>query len=234
MIQHRSTPGDPSATSSMDPATRQMPTANFYLRPASDVEILGITTATFLLALFLCYMLYVGLPMSSCVFLTKSYARDLPHIVKTSSGRDTFSQSVCEWTTIPLTRSRASYHGQHEEYQTPYFTCSAQNSRTKWSGETPITTKQYYYTRIRGRGKPLSRKPLLISNSVIHSIRQKDMALGMEEGLSLRPSTTAVVAGKYDNAIRPNETTSCMESEAKENRGHFDRSFLRHYTVSLR
>ncbi len=65
MIQHKSTTDAPGATVSMDIATRQMSTASFDLRPASDIEILGIATATCLLAFFLCYMLYTGLRMLS-------------------------------------------------------------------------------------------------------------------------------------------------------------------------
>ncbi|KAI3344022.1 hypothetical protein F4824DRAFT_30579 [Ustulina deusta] len=222
MIQHKSTTDAPGATVSMDIATRQMSTASFDLRPASDIEILGIATATCLLALFLCYMLYTGLRMLSYA----SFA------VKTSWKRGETPRSVCEWSATH-SQPRASYDGQQEDSRTPYFANSARNTRMKTPWGKPVIMKQYYHTQIPARRKPLSRKPLPMSNSMISSIRWKDTTLDMEEGWSLRSDATASVADKYDDATRPNETTSYRESKVKENGGYSDRSFLHSYTASL-
>ncbi|RWA08018.1 hypothetical protein EKO27_g7086 [Xylaria grammica] len=233
MVLHKLAPGDAGVIEPMDIATRQMPTASFDLGPAGDVEILGIATATCLLAFFLCYTLYMGLWMSPSASFAEPYANDAPHITKPASKRRRFPRPVCEWYKFTSNRPQASHPRQHEEFQTPYFTYSARNARVKRPEGTPILTKQYYYTQIPARGKPLSRKRLPMSSFTINSNRRKYMALDTEEGLGSRPSTTVAVADKCDRAIRSNEVISYREPKGKENRGHSDKSFLRYHTASL-
>ncbi|KAI1423817.1 hypothetical protein F5Y12DRAFT_715937 [Xylaria sp. FL1777] len=214
MIRHRSITGDPGARLSMGIVTRQMSTASFDLRPAGDIEILGIATATCLLAFFLCYMLCTGLR----TLLYASFA------MKTPRKRGETSRSGCEWSATPLSWPQTGYDGEQEDSRTPYLTSSVRITRTKTPWENPITTKKYCYTQIPARRKPLSRRPLQMSNSMLSSNRWKDTALDTEKSWSLTPNATISVL---------TDTASCKESTAKENGGYSDRSFLQYYSASL-
>ncbi|KAI1369105.1 hypothetical protein F5Y08DRAFT_334946 [Xylaria arbuscula] len=154
----------------MDIATRPIPLKSLDLPdppPATEVEILGISTATCLLGFFLCYMLFEGLRM---LFLTL-FSRDTP------KERD----EPDEWSLSSLRRSRMRYD---ERKEAPYLTSAAHEVRIMTPWEKPVIMRQYSYTQIPARRKPLSRRPLLgcLTNSMRSTSRWKETTLDMEEG----------------------------------------------------
>ncbi|KAI0435163.1 hypothetical protein F5Y09DRAFT_293895 [Xylaria sp. FL1042] len=189
----------------MDIVARQMPAASLHLRPAGDIELLGIATATCLLAFFLCSMLCTGLWM----------LRHAVFAIKAGRKRGEISRPVCEWTANPLDPSHISCDGYQEDSKIPYSTSSARVTQMKAPWEKLVTAKQYSYTQIPARRKPISRKPLLLSDPMLYSNSWKDTELDTDRRWNLRS----------------NETSS-FESKTKENRGYSDRSFLHYSTIS--
>ncbi|KAK5629739.1 hypothetical protein RRF57_005454 [Xylaria bambusicola] len=217
MMNQKPTGGPPRIVS-MNIATRQLSHSSLDLQPASDIEILGIVTATCLLGFFCCYMLYEGLRMFSSALLTRGTPkkRDETHESRVSS----------------IGRSKISYNGPRKS---PYLTSPLREVRMKTSWENTVITKQYNYTQIPARRKPLSRKPLIFStsNSKLSASRWKDTTLDMEKGWNIGITTIDSAINMSDNATRSDEMTSCRDFEAKEREGFYDRSFLHHYTMSL-
>ncbi|KAI8948285.1 hypothetical protein F4801DRAFT_468400 [Xylaria longipes] len=219
----------------MDIATRQMSIANFDPSPASGVEILGIATATCLLAFFLCIILCTGLRISCYSWYTsasESYIGDAPSIMKMSGKRDESQRPISKWTATFLGRSRTSHDGQQHNSQTPCFARPGCIARMKIMRRNNAVPERYYYTQIPPRCKPLPRKPLLIPNSVISSIKRKDTTLDMEEGLYFNYDTAAAVPNGLDDFTHPNGMATYRESKAK-NGDHSGISFLHCRTTSL-
>ncbi|KAI1310975.1 hypothetical protein F5Y03DRAFT_402627 [Xylaria venustula] len=118
MIQHKLITDPLGATISMGIANRQMSTASFDLRPAGDIEILGIATATSLLAFFLCHLICVGL---RALWHTSS-AIEMPR------KRSEAPRPVRKWFTTAPSQPHDSYGGRQESSRTPYVTSSARDT----------------------------------------------------------------------------------------------------------
>ncbi|KAJ8124939.1 hypothetical protein O1611_g8700 [Lasiodiplodia mahajangana] len=189
----------------IDVDAREVSTVSTNLRPASDIEILGVATATCLLAFFICSVLWTGLRR-----LRRTYSPELDRsgthqTTMTSSKRDGATPSIRKWSSIPSIRSRdgsSEQQQQQQDSQTSRSTNSASNKRMKISWKNHVISKQYYYTQMAARCKPASRKPLLLPNSTIASIRWKDTTLDMEEGLSLRSNAVAAATNSHDDFSR--------------------------------
>ncbi|KAI0804117.1 hypothetical protein GGR55DRAFT_333349 [Xylaria sp. FL0064] len=202
MIQHKQAIYDSREMFPMDIVARETPAASLHLRPAGDIEILGIATATCLLAFFLCSMLCTGLWM----------LRHAVFAVKTGRKRGEIPRPLVELPANPLTRSQVSWGGYQEDSGTPYSTSSARVSEMKTPWETLATVKQYAYTQIPARRKPLSRKPLPMSSFMLNSNSWEDKPLNTERSWCLRSNEA-----------------SLFEPKVKETKGYSDRSFL-HYS----
>ncbi|KAI1200456.1 hypothetical protein F5X97DRAFT_340552 [Nemania serpens] len=194
----------------LDVATRQMTIANFDPRPASHIEILGLATAICLLVFVLCTMLCTGLRKLWDVCSPKSDVSDIPPPMKTPKKRDQVRRSTRKWSFI--SRLRTNHDGQKEGSLASHLTSSASNTRVKILKKTYTATKQDYYTQIPARCKPASRKPLLLPNAGINTIRRKDTTLDMEEGLGLSPNAAASSASG-GHSTQPSGTASCRESK---------------------
>ncbi|KAI0526617.1 hypothetical protein F5B22DRAFT_168360 [Xylaria bambusicola] len=217
MTNHKPNDGPPWIAS-MNIATRQLSHSSPNLQPASDIEILGIATAICLLGFFVCYMLFTGLQMlfsASWTVRTLKKRGEADECLMSSMGRSQISYDVPR--------------------KSPYLTSPAREVRMKTSWEAAVITKQYNYTQIPARRKPLSRKPLIFStlNPNIGATRWKDTTLDMEEGWSFGLTTTDSATSKPDNAIRLDEMAPCRNFKAGEKTGFYDRSFLHRYTMSL-
>ncbi|KAI1133047.1 hypothetical protein F5Y10DRAFT_155433 [Nemania abortiva] len=217
----------PNTPVSIDVTTRQMSTTSLDIQPASYAEILGIATATCLLASFLCCVLLVGLRMLWQACYPKFDSTSAP---KTSGKRDEATPSVGKWSFIACIRSRDSHGDQQDGTPTPHFTNSAGNRRMQILRNNH--KKQYYYTQMAARCKPASRKPLPQSNFTITPIRWKDTTLDMEEGLSLRSHVAAAVNNAHDESAGSNKMASSVELEAKD-ADDSNLSFLPCRTASL-
>ncbi|GAW26018.1 hypothetical protein SAMD00023353_1900180 [Rosellinia necatrix] len=208
----------------LDVATRQMSIASFHPRSASEIEILGIATATCLLAFFLCLMICMGLWMSWDAQFPGSNAPDLLHTTETFAERGRAFRSIRRWTGIPPSRSRTGYDGQIDGPRIPYFVGSAPATRMKTLKKSCGITNRYYHTRIPAKCKLLPRRPLLSAHVMIDSIRQKGPMLDMEEGLGLIPNTTTTV----DNSPNCTRSTTVASSADRP-----DAPFLHSRTASL-
>ncbi|KAI0118871.1 hypothetical protein GGR51DRAFT_570630 [Nemania sp. FL0031] len=215
----------------IDMTARRVPTTSLSLRPASDIEILGIATATCLLAIFLCSVLWAGARVLRCAYSPKLDRSDTSHITTTSDIRAGATLSVRKWSSIPSSRSQDSSSGQQRGSQTPRFTNATSNKRMKIPWKNHVITKQYYYTQMVPRCKPASRKPLLFSNPRMTSIRWKDTTLDMEEGLSLRSNAAAITNG-HDDFPCLKRVALCRESKEKD-AGDLNNSFLPGRVASL-
>ncbi|KAI1282501.1 hypothetical protein F5Y07DRAFT_241724 [Xylaria sp. FL0933] len=205
MIKHKPAIYDLGATVPMDIVAREVPAASLQLRPAGDIEILGIATATCLLAFFLCSMLCTGLWM----------LRHAVFAVKIGRKRGEIPRPLIELPANPLTRPQVSWDGYQELSGTPYSTSSARISEMKTPWETLATMKHYACTQIPARRKPLSRKPLPMSNFMLNSNSWEHKPLNAERRWSLRSNEA-----------------SLFEPKVKETRGYSDRSFLHYSDVS--
>ncbi|KAI0456194.1 hypothetical protein F5B21DRAFT_165029 [Xylaria acuta] len=219
----------------MDVATRQMSITNFDPSPASGIEILGIATATCLLAFFLCILLCAGLQISCDSwygFSLESDVGDVPRIIKTSGEKDGSQRSICKWTVTPLGQSRTVYDEQQDISQAP---CSARPgciTRMKITRRNNVIPERYYYTHIPPRCKPVSRKALLMPSSGISSTRREDATLDMEEGLNLSYDAATPVPNSPGDFTRSYRIGTCRESKVK-NGEHPGRPFLHSRTTSL-
>lgn len=213
-------------------ATRQMSIASFDLRPASDIEILGIATATCLLAICLFSMLLAVLQKIWHVFSLKLGASDNSHITKTSEKRSETNRSILRWLSIPLGRSRGSYDRQQDNTQTQDLTSSTCKQRMRVSWENHVIMKQYYYTHIPTRCKPTSTEPPLPLSPKMKVTRRKITTLDMEEGLSLKSNAAGIATNLHDNLTRSNLVSFCREPEMKD-ADDSNRSFLHGRAASL-
>ncbi|KAI1190602.1 hypothetical protein F5B17DRAFT_64036 [Nemania serpens] len=213
----------------LDVATRQMTITNFDLRAANGIEILGITTAIFLLALILCRILCTGLLTLWDLCCLQSGVSDMiPPIMKMPKKRDEVRRSTRKWSFISRLRTN---HGEQEgSPYTPHSTSSASKTRVKIKPHATI--KRNYYTQIPDRCKPPSRKPLPLPKAAISTTRRKDTTLDMEEGLGLS-SNAAASFPNGDHFTHPSGTASCRESKSEKSIHNFDKSFLHCRTASL-
>ncbi|KAI1167855.1 hypothetical protein F5B18DRAFT_333682 [Nemania serpens] len=223
--------GSTGASIPLDVATRQMTIANFDLRPASGIEILGIATATCLLTFVLCSMFWTGLRILWDVCYLKSNVSDIPPITNAPKKRDEVGRSVRKWSSIG-SGLQTNNDGHKASSYTSHFTRSASHTRVKILKKTHATARQYYHTQIARGGKPASRKPLLLPNTAINTIRRKNNTLDMEEGLGLSSNATASFANG-SHSTHPSGTASCRESKSEKNTNDFDKSFLHCRTASL-
>ncbi|KAI0857966.1 hypothetical protein F4860DRAFT_487744 [Xylaria cubensis] len=219
----------------MDIATRQMSITTFDPSPASGIELLGIATATCLLAFFLCVLFCAGLRIFSYSYYASSpelHRGNTPHIIRTSAEEDGSEQSICKQIVTPLSRSPIFHDEQQDDSQLPCSTRPGCVTRMKIARRHNVIPERYYYTQISPRCKPLSRKRLLMSKPLTRSVRMKDTTLDMEEGLDLGYDAAAAVPNGPSDVPRPYETATCRESKAKngENSG---RSFLHCRGTSL-
>ncbi|KAI0443426.1 hypothetical protein F4803DRAFT_315927 [Xylaria telfairii] len=223
-----------SISVSMDIATRQMSIANFDPSPASGIEILGIATATCLLAFFLCLLLCAGLRISCYSWYSSSLGSDVsdaPHIITNSGEKYRSQQLIRKWAGTPPRQPGIHYDGQQDISQTPCSTKPSRISRMKITRRNSVIPTRYY-TQIPPRYKPVSRKPLFMRNSVIDSTRLENMTSDMEEGLSLSYGTAVAAPNGLDDFARPQGTAICNELKAM-NDEHSGRSFLHYRTTSL-
>lgn len=241
VVQHELNASDSGMTAStgislsMDIATRQMSIANFDPSPASGIEILGVATATCLLAFFLCLLLCAGLRISCCSWYSSSPGSDVnnaPHIITTSGEKCRSQRLIRKWIGIPLRQPGIVSDEQQDISQTPCSAKLSRISRMRITRRNNAIPTRYYYTQFPPRYKPVSRKPLFMPNSVISSIRQENMTSDIEEGLGLSYDATAAPPNGLGDFARSQGTTTCNESKAK-NREHSDRSFLHYRTTSL-
>ncbi|TRX94431.1 hypothetical protein FHL15_004586 [Xylaria flabelliformis] len=240
--QHELTTGGSGMTVSlnidipMDIAARQMSITTFGPSPASGIEVLGIATATCLLAFFLCLLFCAGLRIFSYSWFASSpelHRGDTPRIIRTSAEQDGSEQSICKRIVTPLSRSPIFHDEQPDDSQPP---CSARPgcvTRMKIARRNNIIPERYYYTQIPPKCKPLSRKRLLMSKPVISSVRRENTTLDMEEGLGLSyDAAAAAVPHGLGDLPRPYETATCRESKTKDGE-HPGRSFLHCRGTSL-
>ncbi|KAI3336794.1 hypothetical protein HD806DRAFT_542579 [Xylariaceae sp. AK1471] len=208
---------------------RQTSIETYGLRPASGIEILGIATATCLLAFFLCTMFCTILRISWCAYFPNSDACIAPHTTKISEKRGKVSRSIRKWSSTPLSRPRICYDRAADPSQTPYYTSSAYNTRIKTLGESYLSITQNGCAHI-----PTRYKLLLMPDSTTTSTRRQETTLDLEEGLSLKSNATAVATEDYDDFTRRNGAASHTEANLGEmNKAHFDSSFLPYRTASL-
>ncbi|KAI1755344.1 hypothetical protein F4782DRAFT_401419 [Xylaria castorea] len=219
----------------MDVATRQMSITNFDPSPAGGIEVLGVATATCLLAFFLCIILCAGLRIlcySRYASSPEFDVGDTHRIIRMSVEKNESEQSICKWTVIPPSLSRTVYDERQDISQKPCSTRPGCITRMKITRRNNVTPERHYYTQIPTRCKPVSRKPLLMPNSVISSIRRGDTTLDMEEGLSLSYDAAAAVPNGLGDLTRPYGTVKCREPKTK-NGEHSGRSFLHCRVTSL-
>ncbi|KAI1742127.1 hypothetical protein F4680DRAFT_412978 [Xylaria scruposa] len=219
----------------MTVATRQMSIATFDPSPASGIELLGIATATCLLAFFLCVLFCAGLRIFSHSWYASYpglHRGNTPHIIRTSAEEDGSEQSIGKRTITPFSRSRIFHDEQQDFSQPPYSARPGCITRMKIARRNNIIPERYYYTQILPRCKPVSRKRLFMPNPAISSMRREYTTLDMEEGFGLSYDAAAAVPNDLTDFPRPYETATCRESKAKTGE-HTGRSFLHCRGTSL-
>ncbi|KAI1824817.1 hypothetical protein F4861DRAFT_228234 [Xylaria intraflava] len=196
-------------TAPINVAVRQMSMKHFDLRPASNIELLGIAIATCLLAFFLSVMLCTGIRISWGSVSPAPDAGDIPNTSIPGKGSKT-ARSIRKWSTVSLSRLRTRYYDDlHDCPQTPYFASLGYNKRMR-----------------------LSRKPLLMVVPTITSVERKDAVFDLEEGLGLKSASYSAVSNGYGDSLRPGEVV-CRGLKPKKNGDHSGGSFLHYRTASL-
>ncbi|KAI0476662.1 hypothetical protein F4859DRAFT_57186 [Xylaria cf. heliscus] len=219
----------------MDIATRQMSITKFDPSPAGSIEILGIATATCLLAFFLCIIFCAGLQIlchSRYSSSPESSVGHVPYIIKTSGEKDKSRRSICAWNATHLGRPRTFYGEQQDISETPFSARLGCITRMKITRRSNVIPEKHYYTQIPPRCKPVSRKPLSMPNTTINSIKREDTTLDMEEGLSLSYKADTAIPTALNGFTRPHGTATCREPKAKSGE-HSNISFLHCRTTSL-
>lgn len=194
---------------------RQMSVTNFEARPASNLQVLAIATATCLLALFLCSLVFIWLQDSLYPSFPEPDVGDvLYYNMKTPKERDGISRAGRNWASCSLGRPRSVHDRQRETPQESLFAGSAFETRFGMSRKSYTITGRHLYKS-------------LVSNPTKGSIRRKNTTLDMEEGLSLISNAT----NGYDYT-RPAGAVPYEERGLQMTRDHSDISFLHRRTAS--
>ncbi|KAI1180238.1 hypothetical protein F4777DRAFT_305110 [Nemania sp. FL0916] len=217
----------------LEAAARRMSSKEVDPFPASSIEILGIGTATCLLAFFACSMFCTAFRLLWIACSSRPKASNVPSTTKASGYKGGLPSSICEWPLIPSDGSRTSWDGQRKNSLTPHFRRSACDARMKIYSKTHPVTKQYSHTRISAKHKSMPRKPLTRSTQMITSIRRKGTTLDMEEGLISRSNPTLKLTSNYGRSSYRSGTVSCREPKVKREKDECNKSFLHCRTASL-
>lgn len=198
----------------MNIVTRQMSITNFEAHPASTLQIFAIATATCLLALFLCSLVFIWLQDSLYPSFPGPDVGDALYNMKMPEERDEILRSGRSWASSSLGRPRSVYNRLREKPQESLFAGLVSETRFGMSRKSYTITGRHLY-------KPLVQKPTK------GSIRRKNTTLDMEEGLSLISNVTDGC-----DFTRPAGAAACEERGLQIRRDHSDISFLHRRTAS--
>ncbi|KAI8634824.1 hypothetical protein F5Y19DRAFT_126136 [Xylariaceae sp. FL1651] len=206
---------------------------NFRLRPANRIEILGIATATCLLAFFLCTLLCMILEIPCCASSPSPDGSDISDTMTISGERDERPQPLHNRTSAPLEPSRINCHETQEHPQKPYLMSLIHNTRITTAKGNLFNIKREHNAKITTGIKLAWSKLAQMPGSKIISNRRKDTTLDLEEGFNLRSNAIAGTAGGEGGLTHPDREALRKVSKMEKNGDHSGSSFLPCRTASL-